>query len=96
MLRAAIAAESAGIPSVSIVCEGFDGQARATARGHGYDGLPLAVTVGHVDAQFFDQVLDRAALGHGMRQEQVVTGIGSWWHCHAAYRKSSGLFVGRC
>ncbi len=46
-----MAAESAGIPSVSIVCEGFEGQARATARGHGYDGLPLAVTVGHVDAQ---------------------------------------------
>ncbi len=51
MVRAAIAAESAGIPSVSIVCEGFDGQARATARGIGYDGLPLAVTRGHVDAQ---------------------------------------------
>lgn len=51
MLRAAIAAESAGIPSVSIVCQGFEGQARATARGHGYDSLPLAVTVGHVDSQ---------------------------------------------
>jgi hypothetical protein len=50
-MRAAMAAESAGIPSVSIVCEGFDGQARATARGHGFDGVPLAVTVGHVDAQ---------------------------------------------
>jgi hypothetical protein len=50
-MRAAIAAESAGITSVSVVCEGFEGQARATARGHGYDGLALAVTVGHVDAQ---------------------------------------------
>ena len=39
------------MPSVSIVCESFDGQAEATARGHGYDGLRLAVTVGHVDAQ---------------------------------------------
>lgn len=57
MLRAAIAAESAGIPSVSIVCEGFDGQARATARGHGYDGLPLAVTVGHVDAQSVEEMI---------------------------------------
>ncbi|HSJ91305.1 MAG TPA: UGSC family (seleno)protein [Ilumatobacter sp.] len=56
MLRAAIAAESADIPSVSIVCEGFEGQARATARGHGYDGLPLAVTVGHVDAQSADEM----------------------------------------
>ena len=51
MLRASIAAEAAGIPSVSIICEGFQGQASATGRGHGFDGLPLAVTVGHVDAQ---------------------------------------------
>ncbi len=50
-MRAAIAAEAAGIPSVSIVCEGFAGQALATGRGHGYDGLALAQTVGHVDAQ---------------------------------------------
>jgi hypothetical protein len=57
VLRAAIAAESAGIPSVSIVCEGFDGQARATARGHGYDGLALAVTVGHVDAQSSEEMI---------------------------------------
>ena len=58
MLRASIAAESAGIPSVSIVCEGFEGQARATARGHGYDGLPLAVTIGHVDAQAVDDMVE--------------------------------------
>ncbi len=57
MLRASIAAESAGIPSVSIVCEGFQGQARATARGHGFDGLPLAVTVGHVDSQSSEEMI---------------------------------------
>ena len=39
------------MPSVSLVCESFDGQAEATARGHGYEHLPVAVTVGHVDAQ---------------------------------------------
>ena len=50
-MRAAMAAESVGIPSVSIVCEGFAGQARATGRGYGYDDLALAETVGHVDAQ---------------------------------------------
>ncbi len=55
-MRASIAAESAGIPSVSIVCEGFAGQASATARGLGFDGLPLAVTVGHVDAQSVDEM----------------------------------------
>lgn len=56
-MRASIAAESVGIPSVSIVCEGFDRQARATARGLGYDGLPLAVTIGHVDAQSADEMI---------------------------------------
>ena len=39
------------MPSVSVVCESFDGQAIATARGHGLDTLPVALTVGHVDAQ---------------------------------------------
>ncbi len=58
MLRAAIAAESAGIPSVSIVCEGFEGQAGATGRGHGFDDMALAVTVGHVDAQSADVMID--------------------------------------
>ena len=57
-MRAAIAAESAGIPSVSIVCDGFAGQATATARGHGFDDLPLAVTVGHVDTQSADEMID--------------------------------------
>ena len=33
MLRAAVAAEAAGVPSVSLVCEGFERQAAATARG---------------------------------------------------------------
>ena len=70
-MRASIAAESAGIPSVSIICEGFAGQAAATARGMGYDGLPLAVTVGHVDAQseeemttnFIDTTVDHIIAG---------------------------------
>lgn len=57
MLRASIGAEAAGIPSVSIVCEGFEGQAAATGRGHGFDDLPLAVTVGHVDAQSTDTMV---------------------------------------
>ena len=55
-MRASIAAEAAGIPTVSIVCEGFERQARATARGHGFDDLPLAATVGHVDAQSADEM----------------------------------------
>ena len=71
MARAAVAAEAAGVPSVSVVCESFDGQAVATARGHGFDGLQLAVTVGHVDAQsaaemesnFVDHTVDAVIAG---------------------------------
>ena len=71
-MRAAIAAESVGIPSVSIVCDGFAGQATATARGLGYDGLPLAVTIGHVDAQPAD-VMIANFLGHTV--DDVVRGL---------------------
>ncbi|MDY7100653.1 MAG: hypothetical protein S0880_05650 [Actinomycetota bacterium] len=72
MLRASIAAESAGIPSVSIVCEGFEGQARATARGHGYDGLPLAATIGHVDAQSSEEL---AANFVASTVDRVIAGL---------------------
>ena len=58
MLRASVAAEAAGIPTVSVVCEGFEGQARATARGLGFDGVALAVLPGHVDTQSIDQLTD--------------------------------------
>ncbi len=71
-MRAAIAAESAGIPSVSIVCDGFQGQASATARGHGYDNLPLAATVGHVDAQSTDEMV---ANFKRVTVEQIVDGL---------------------
>lgn len=58
MMRAAIAAEAVAIPSVSIVCEGFEGQASATGRGHGFDRLALAPTLGHVDAQSADVMIE--------------------------------------
>lgn len=71
-MRAAMAAESAGIPSVSIVCEGFERQALATARGHGYDDLPLAVTDGHVDAQTADVMIERFLAS---TVDEVVAGL---------------------
>ncbi len=57
MLRASVAAEAAGVPSVSIVCEGFERQALATGRGLGFDGLALAVLCGHVDSQSYDEMI---------------------------------------
>ena len=39
------------MPTVSLVCEGFERQASATGRGLGFDGMALAVLKGHVDSQ---------------------------------------------
>ncbi|NNF55712.1 MAG: hypothetical protein HKN03_14900 [Acidimicrobiales bacterium] len=71
-MRASIAAESAGIPSVSIICDGFAGQARATARGFGFDGLPLAVTVGHVDTQSPEEMTANFV---GSTVDQIIEGL---------------------
>ena len=72
MLRASVAAETAGIPSVSLVCRGFERQAWATGRGLGFDGLALAVLHGHVDAQPTDVML---ASFVGNTIEQIVSGL---------------------
>lgn len=81
-MRASIAAEKAGIPSVSLVCEGFEGQSLATGRGHGLDGLRLGVLVGHVDAQsadlmaknFVDVTLEQIVAGLTGAQAELVGG----------------------
>ena len=57
-MRASIASEVAGIPSVSLICEGFEGQARATGRGLGFDDMAVAVTTGHVDAQSYAEMVE--------------------------------------
>ena len=51
MLRASAAAEAAGIPSSSLVCEGFLGQGATTSVGLGLPNLPMAKVPGHVDTQ---------------------------------------------
>jgi hypothetical protein len=51
VLRASAVAERAGVPTASLVCEGFRGQAATTATGLGLPGLPTALVPGHVDVQ---------------------------------------------
>ncbi len=51
MLRASAIAERAGIPTSSLVCEGFLGQGKATAVGLGFPNIPMAMIPGHVDLQ---------------------------------------------
>lgn len=58
-MRASVAAEKAGIPSVSLVCSGFERQALATGRGLGIDNLPLAVLNGHVDSVTSEEMISR-------------------------------------
>ena len=73
-MRAALTAESAGVPTVSIVCAGFDGQARATAEGAGFPDAALATTVGHVDTQSADEMIANF-LDHTV--DQIVQGLTS-------------------
>lgn len=51
MLRASALVEALGVPSVSLTCEGFLGQAVATSAGLGMPNLPVALVPGHVDVQ---------------------------------------------
>ncbi|MBM3683851.1 MAG: hypothetical protein FJW83_04805 [Actinobacteria bacterium] len=72
MLRASAAAELAGVPTSSLVCEGFVGQASATAGGLGMPNLPVAVVPGHVDTQTVDE-LERNIAEHTL--EQVIANL---------------------
>lgn len=71
-MRASVVAETVGVPSVSIVCPGFEGQAAATGRGHGFDRMALAVTEGHVDAVDAER---RVADFVAKTVDQVVAGL---------------------
>ncbi len=51
MLRASAIAENVGVPTSSLVCEGFIGQAATTSVGIGLPNLPVALVPGHVDSQ---------------------------------------------
>jgi hypothetical protein len=56
VLRASEACERAGVPSSSLVCEGFLGQAAATSIGLGMPNLPVATIVGHTGAQSVEEI----------------------------------------
>ncbi|HEV7394627.1 MAG TPA: UGSC family (seleno)protein [Burkholderiales bacterium] len=62
MLRASAAAEEAGIPSSTLVCEGFLGLAASTSVGLGMPNIPVAMVPGHTGVQSKDE-LRRNILG---------------------------------
>ncbi len=58
MLRASAVAEKAGVPSSSLVCEGFLGQAGTTSVGLGLPNLPVALVPGHVGTQGSEELAE--------------------------------------
>ncbi|MGZ5227538.1 MAG: UGSC family (seleno)protein, partial [Burkholderiales bacterium] len=56
MLRASAAAEEAGIPSSTLVCEGFLGLAASTSVGLGMPNIPVAMVPGHTGVQSKDEL----------------------------------------
>jgi hypothetical protein len=58
VLRASAIVEKAGVPSTSLVCDGFIGQARAVSSGFGVPDIPVARVVGHVDSQSANELAE--------------------------------------
>ncbi len=71
-MRAAAVAERAGIPSVSLVCSGFAGQASSTAAGLGFTHMQVAVMPGHVNMQTYEELKNNVL---EVTVEQVVKGL---------------------
>jgi hypothetical protein len=72
VLRASEACERAGFPTSSLVCEGFLGQAAATAVGLGMPNLPVAVIPGHPGAQ---SPAELRANVDGVTAQQVIENL---------------------
>ena len=62
MLRASVAAEAAGVPSSTLVCDGFLGLAANTSIGLGMPNIPVATVPGHTGVQSKEE-LRRNILG---------------------------------
>jgi hypothetical protein len=67
VLRASAAAEAAGIPSSTLVCEGFLGLAAASSVGLGMPNIPVAKVPGHTGVQSKEE-LRRNILGVTMNE----------------------------
>jgi hypothetical protein len=70
--RASVLVEKLGIPTVSIVCDGFLMQGRLSAKGLGLANLPYTVHPGHLNLATAEQVQKNAA---GIMLDQVIKGL---------------------
>ncbi len=71
-MRASVAAEKLGLPTVSLVCEGFVLQGDFTAAGLGMPNLPMAVYPGHVN---FHSVKELENNVKTVMVEQIIKGL---------------------
>jgi hypothetical protein len=72
VVRASAVAETAGVPSASLVCDGFMTQAQTTAAGLGLGNLPLARLPGHVDVQSADELAKNV---EGITADAVIANL---------------------
>jgi hypothetical protein len=72
VLRASAAGEAAGVPSSTLVCEGFMGLAAASSIGLGMPNLPVARVIGHPGVQS-KEMLERNVLE--VTLEQVIDNL---------------------
>jgi hypothetical protein len=55
--RASILVEKLGIPTATLICDGFHTAGRFTAKGEGFPNLPYAIHPGHVNTTPNEQVI---------------------------------------
>jgi hypothetical protein len=72
VLRASAICERAGVPAVSLVCQGFMTQAATTAIGLGMPNLCYAMVPGHIDIQTKAELRDNLT---AVTVDQVVAGL---------------------
>ncbi|MFC1990436.1 hypothetical protein ACFLVW_07825, partial [Chloroflexota bacterium] len=71
-MRASAAVEKLGLPTVSVVCDGFSIQGSLTAAGLGMPNLPMAAYPGPVNLHSIDELEKNVA---AVMIEQVVKGL---------------------
>lgn len=72
MLRASAVCEEAGVPTATLVCEGFLGLAAAASQGQGMPNIGIAMVPGHTGVQSKEQLRENIL---GVTQYNVVNAL---------------------
>ncbi len=72
MVRASIAVEKFGLPTASIVCDGFVIQGSLTAAGSGMPNLPMSVYPGPLNMHSFEELQKNVRT---VVVDQIITGL---------------------